>query len=196
MLVLYCVSIYICYACYPSIYCKKLTLRAIILKNTSTKEIFKTARLKTGHTPCLKITKVKLILKPLQNAPIAKWKKPQFSFKLHRIWLTVFEWAKLEKDIKKIFHKNNCHKLNITIEDLLARRVWSSMCSNFHLFMYLLFFHFILIPFLFPFLFALFHFYSAYLNFILWEREKIYPHFNGFSHSRRLKTVCTCHSAK
>ena len=116
----YIVSIYICYACYPSIYCKKLTLRAIILKNTSTKEIFKTARLKTGHTPCLKITKVKLILKPLLNAPIAKWKKPQFSFKLQRIRLTVFEWAKLEKDIKKIFHKNNCHKLNITIEGLLG----------------------------------------------------------------------------
>ena len=119
MLVLYCLSIYICYACYPRIYCKKLTLRAITLKNTSTKEIFKTARLKTGHTPCLKITKVKLILKPLQNAPLAR-KKPQFSFKLQRIWLTDFEWAKLEKDIKKIFHKNNCHKLNITIEDLLG----------------------------------------------------------------------------
>ena len=30
------------------------------------------------------------------------------------------EQAKLEKDIKKIFYKNNYHKLNITIEDLLG----------------------------------------------------------------------------
>ena len=30
------------------------------------------------------------------------------------------EWAKLEKDIKEIFYKNNCHKLNITIDDLLG----------------------------------------------------------------------------
>ena len=30
------------------------------------------------------------------------------------------ERAKLEKDIKKIFYKNNCCKLNITIEDLLG----------------------------------------------------------------------------
>ena len=28
--------------------------------------------------------------------------------------------AKLEKDIKKIFYKNNYHKLNITVEDLLG----------------------------------------------------------------------------
>ena len=28
--------------------------------------------------------------------------------------------AKLEKDIKKIFYKNNCHKMSITIEDLLG----------------------------------------------------------------------------
>ena len=35
-----------------------------------------------------------------------------FSFKLQR--------AKLEKDIKEIFYKNNCHKLNITIDDLLG----------------------------------------------------------------------------
>ena len=30
------------------------------------------------------------------------------------------EQAKLEKYIKKIFHKNNYHKLNIIIEDLLG----------------------------------------------------------------------------
>ena len=30
------------------------------------------------------------------------------------------EWAKLEKYIKKIFYKNNYHKLNMTIEDLLG----------------------------------------------------------------------------
>ena len=30
------------------------------------------------------------------------------------------ERAKLEKDIKEIFYKNNCHKLNITIDDLLG----------------------------------------------------------------------------
>ena len=30
------------------------------------------------------------------------------------------ERAKLEKDIKKIFYKNNCHKLNINGEDLLG----------------------------------------------------------------------------
>ena len=30
------------------------------------------------------------------------------------------EWAKLEKDIKDNFYKNNCHKLNITIDDLLG----------------------------------------------------------------------------
>ena len=29
------------------------------------------------------------------------------------------KWAKLEKDIKKTY-KNNCHKLNIIIEDLLG----------------------------------------------------------------------------
>ena len=28
--------------------------------------------------------------------------------------------AKLEKDIKEIFYKNNCHKLNIIIDDLLG----------------------------------------------------------------------------
>ena len=30
------------------------------------------------------------------------------------------ERAKLEKDIKEIFYKNNCHKRNITIDDLLG----------------------------------------------------------------------------
>ena len=30
------------------------------------------------------------------------------------------ERAKLEKDIKEIFYINNCHKLNITIDDLLG----------------------------------------------------------------------------
>ena len=30
------------------------------------------------------------------------------------------ERAKLEKDIKEIFYKNNCHKLNITIDDILG----------------------------------------------------------------------------
>ena len=30
------------------------------------------------------------------------------------------ERAKLEKDIKEIFYKDNCHKLNITIDDLLG----------------------------------------------------------------------------
>ena len=30
------------------------------------------------------------------------------------------ERTKLEKDINKIFYKNNCHKLNITINDLLG----------------------------------------------------------------------------
>ena len=28
------------------------------------------------------------------------------------------ERAKLEKDVKEIFYTNNCHKLNITIDDL------------------------------------------------------------------------------
>ena len=26
------------------------------------------------------------------------------------------EWAKLEEDIKEIFYKNNCHRLNITMD--------------------------------------------------------------------------------
>ena len=30
------------------------------------------------------------------------------------------ERAKLERDIKEIFYKNNCHKLNITRDDLLG----------------------------------------------------------------------------
>ena len=30
------------------------------------------------------------------------------------------KWAKLEKDIKELFYKNNCHQLNITINDLLG----------------------------------------------------------------------------
>ena len=30
------------------------------------------------------------------------------------------ERAKLEKDTKEIFYKNNCHKLNITKDDLLG----------------------------------------------------------------------------
>ena len=30
------------------------------------------------------------------------------------------EQAKLENDIKEIFYKNNCHKLNITIDELLG----------------------------------------------------------------------------
>ena len=48
----------------------------------------------------------------------------------------ISERAKLQKDIKKIFYKNNSHKLNITIEDLLvecdlpsqdAVRVWKKV---------------------------------------------------------------------
>ena len=31
------------------------------------------------------------------------------------------EQAKLEKDIKEIFYRNNCYKLNITIDDLLGQ---------------------------------------------------------------------------
>ena len=30
------------------------------------------------------------------------------------------ERTNLENDIKEIFYKNNCHKLNITIDDLLG----------------------------------------------------------------------------
>ena len=42
-----------------------------------------------------------------------------FSFKLQRIDT---ERAKLENDIKKIFYKTGCPKLNIPIEDLLGER--------------------------------------------------------------------------
>ena len=40
-----------------------------------------------------------------------------FSFKLKEYDT---QRAKLEKDVKEIFYKNNCHKLNITIDDLLG----------------------------------------------------------------------------
>ena len=54
----------------PSISHKKLTLRAILLKSTSRKGIYKIARLKTGHS-MLKGHK-NILLKPPQNAPLAK----------------------------------------------------------------------------------------------------------------------------
>ena len=56
----------------PDIYHKKLTQRAILLKNTSRKGISKIARLKTAQS-MLKGCKSKIdTRKPLQNAPLAK----------------------------------------------------------------------------------------------------------------------------
>ena len=63
--------------------------------------------------------KAKLTLKPPHTALLAKWRRPQYIFYLNSKEYDT-EQAKLEKDIKEIFYKNNCHRLNITIDDVLG----------------------------------------------------------------------------
>ena len=90
----------------PSISHKKLALRVILLKNTSRKGISKFARLKTQDTHSTLNTETS------PECSTCKVKEPPEHFLLN---FTFSEQAKLEKNIKKIFYKNNCQKLNITI---------------------------------------------------------------------------------
>ena len=96
---------------------KKLTRRATLLKNTSRRGISKTAKLKTGHSMLGHKSKV-----DTENSPqcsTCKVKETPTHFLLNCKEYDT-EQAKLEKDIKKIFYKNDCQKLNITIDDLLG----------------------------------------------------------------------------
>ena len=68
---------------------------------------------------CWTVTKAKLTLKPPHTSLHAKWRRPQYIFYLNSKEYDT-EQAKLEKDIKEIFYKNNCHRLNITIDDVLG----------------------------------------------------------------------------
>ena len=83
----------------PSISHKNLTQKTILLKSTFRKGISKITRLKTGHS----------MLKGYRNKIDTKTSPECSTWKV-----------KLEKGIKKIFYKNNCPKVNITIEDLLG----------------------------------------------------------------------------
>ena len=103
---------------FPIISHKKLTLRATLLKNTSRRGISKIARLKTGHS-MLKGHKSKIDTETSPECSTCKVKETPVHFLLNCKEYDT-EWAKLEKDIKEIFYKNNCHKLNITIDDLLG----------------------------------------------------------------------------
>ena len=102
----------------PSISHKKLTLRATLLKNTSRRGISKIARLKTGHS-MLKGHKSKIDTETSPECSTCKVKETPIHFLLNCKEYDT-ERAKLEKDIKEIFYKNNSHKLNITIDDLLG----------------------------------------------------------------------------
>ena len=68
---------------------------------------------------CRTVTKAKLTLKLPQTALLAKWRRPQYIFYLNCKEYDT-ERAKLEKDIKEIFYKNNCYRLNIIIDDVLG----------------------------------------------------------------------------
>ena len=68
---------------------------------------------------CWTVTKAKLTLKPPHTALLAKWRRPQYIFYLNSKEYDT-EQAKLEKYIKQIFYKNNCRRLNITIDDVLG----------------------------------------------------------------------------
>ena len=68
---------------------------------------------------CWTVTKAKLTLKPPHTTLLAKWRRPQYIFYLNSKEYDT-EQAKLEKDMKEIFYKNNCHRLNITIDDVLG----------------------------------------------------------------------------
>ena len=98
---------------------KKWTLRAILLKNTCRKGISRIARLKTGYS-ILKGHKTSEI--DTETSPeyyTCKVKKTPEHFLLNYKEYDT-EWAKLDKDIKEIFYKINCHKLSITMDDLLG----------------------------------------------------------------------------
>ena len=101
----------------PSISRKKLTLRATLLKNTSRKGISKIAKLKTGHS-LLKGHQNKIDTETSQECSTCKVKETPEHFLLNCKEYDT-EWAKLENDIKETY-KNNCHKLNITADDLLG----------------------------------------------------------------------------
>ena len=102
----------------PSISHKKLTLRVTLLKNASRKGIYKIAKLKTGHS-LLKGHKSKIDTETFPEWSTWKVKKTPVHFPLDCKEFDT-ERAKLERDIKEIFYKNNCHKLNITRDDLLG----------------------------------------------------------------------------
>ena len=92
-----------------------LTLRATLLKNTSSKGIAKLAKLKTGHS-MLKGHKSKLDTETSSECCTCKVKENPEHFLLKCKEYDT-EQTKLEKDIKEISYKNNCHKLNITLQD-------------------------------------------------------------------------------
>ena len=102
----------------PSIAHMKLILRATCLKNISRKGISKTARLKTGHS-LLKGHKSKTDTEFSPECSTCKVKETHKHFLLNCKEYDK-ERAKLEKYVKKIFCKSNCHKLDIIIDDLLV----------------------------------------------------------------------------
>ena len=91
----------------PSISQKKLTLRVTLLKNTSSRGISKIARLKTGHS-MLKGHKSKIDTETSPECSTCKVKETPIHFLLNCKEYDT-ERAKLEKDIKEIFYKSNCH---------------------------------------------------------------------------------------
>ena len=104
---------------FPSKSHKKLTLRAILLRNNSRKVNSKIARRKTGHS-MLKGHKSKIDTETSPKCSTYKVKETPTILFLN---CKEFDkkWAKLVKDIMKMFCKNNCHKLSITKEDLLGK---------------------------------------------------------------------------
>ena len=100
----------------PSISHKKLTLKATLFKNTSRKGISKTARLKTGHS-MLEGHKSKIDIEISLECSTCKVKETPEHLNCKEYDT---EWAQLEKDVKEIFYKNNYHKMNITIDDILG----------------------------------------------------------------------------
>ena len=96
----------------------KLTLKAILLKNTFRKTISKIARLKTGHS-MLKGHKSKIDTDTSPECFTCKVKETPEHFLLNCKEYDTGQ-AKLEMDIKKIFYQNNNHKLSITLEDSLG----------------------------------------------------------------------------
>ena len=102
----------------PCIPRKKLTLKPTLSKNTSRKGIFKIATLKPGYS-MLKGHKSKTDTKT--SPECSPWKVKENP---EQLLLNCKEYdterEKLEKNIKQIFCKSNCHKLNITIDDILG----------------------------------------------------------------------------